>query len=180
MSAASPLAINRMLALLQGHGKRLDTLERYAASARFIDYTPALQASVTNPTLGSNSLVGGRYVRIGNWVYATGDIRFGTAGAAAGSGTYYITLPVDRTSVVTANSDMYAGHWRCVGPAPAPIPYLNTHDIIISPGLGLGRMQSRYPATYPTGTDTQVTHAVPWTWTINCRISFWVMYEAEE
>lgn len=180
MSAASSLAINRMLGLLQSFGRRLDTVERYAGSGRFIDYTPALEASVTNPTLGSNSSVGGRYVRIGNWVYATGDIRFGTAGAAAGSGTYFITLPVDRTSVVTANSDMYAGHWRCVGPAPAPIPHLNTQDVIISVGSGPGRMGTRYPATYPTGTDTVVTHNVPWGWTINCRISFWVMYEAEE
>lgn len=172
---STPLAINKMLGLLQAQGKRLDTLERYAASARFIDYTPSLVAATVNPTLGTGSSQTGRYVRIGNWVYALGDIRFGTAGAAAGTGAYSVTLPVARTSNATLLSDMVAGHWRCIGTAGA---ILNVHDVIVAAGsVNLG---GRYPAAYPTGADTVVAATVPWTWTNNFRISFWVMYEAEE
>lgn len=56
-------------------------------------YTPALQATTTSPTLGTAA------VQLGDWELNAGmvqvgfTIQFGTAGTAAGSGTYRVTLP---------------------------------------------------------------------------------------
>lgn len=176
MSAASALAINRMLGLLQSFGRRLDTVERYAGSGRFIDWTPVLTATVTNPTFGAGALFGGRYTRIGNWVFAIGDCRLGGAGFAKGSGTYTITLPVQRTTITTANSDMIMGNWRCIqAGSVADIPQ------VITGGAGALTMTARYPSAYPVGAnDLTVTDLQPFTFAANARISFTIMYEAEE
>lgn len=79
----------------------------------FAAYTPALTATTTNPTLGTASVQSGRYFQIGKFVIANFAIKFGTAGAVAGSGAYRISLPVPCTT--TANTNSYVvgyGHVR--------------------------------------------------------------------
>lgn len=65
-----------------------------AITSPWTDYTPVLTGSVTNPTLGTGSERRGRYKQIGKLVAAQFDIKFGSSGAAAGSGSYEISLPV--------------------------------------------------------------------------------------
>src|SRR5688500_18859613 len=57
-------------------------------------WTPALTASTTNPTMGSGAVATGRYSQNGKTVTGWGHIKFGTSGAAAGSGLYMVSLPV--------------------------------------------------------------------------------------
>ena len=53
---------------------------------------------MTNPTLGSGSAVEGHYIQLGKLVQTWGSITFGTSGTNAGSGTYFISLPVTAVS----------------------------------------------------------------------------------
>ena len=57
-------------------------------------YTPTLTASTTNPTLGTGSTASGAYCQIGKVVHFRARIEFGTSGMAAGTGDYYVSLPV--------------------------------------------------------------------------------------
>lgn len=63
-------------------------------------WTPALTASTTNPTLGTGSVQAGRYGRIQKTVYGQAVIAFGTAGAAAGTGFYFVSLPITAQNAV--------------------------------------------------------------------------------
>ena len=63
-------------------------------------WTPALTASTTNPTLGTGSVQAGRYGRIQKTVFGHAVIAFGTAGVAAGTGFYFISLPITAQNAV--------------------------------------------------------------------------------
>lgn len=58
-------------------------------------YTPTLSSSGTQPTLGTGSTVLGTYTEIGERADVDITINFGTSGAAQGSGTYFVALPVN-------------------------------------------------------------------------------------
>lgn len=62
--------------------------------AGWSSFAPALTSSGTNPTLGTGGVNVGYYKQIGKTVHFYAAIRFGTAGTAAGTGTYNIGLPV--------------------------------------------------------------------------------------
>lgn len=56
-------------------------------------YTPALQATTTDPTLGTGATTTGDYLLHQGFVTVGFTIQFGTSGTAAGTGTYRVTLP---------------------------------------------------------------------------------------
>ena len=62
-------------------------------------YTPVLTASVTNPTLGTGGSSVGEYARIQNFIFYRFTITFGTVGVNAGSGSYFVSLPVTATAI---------------------------------------------------------------------------------
>ena len=176
---------NTLNTRLRDQQKRIEQLERYAASNRFVTYTPTLTASVTNPNLdiynpdtnpGGTGSATGKYVRHGNLVYAIGDLQFGSA-ATAGNGTYRISLPTTVVQIVSAGGPSPAetytvlGHWRCTG-----FGLFDPNDIQAIGGTNY--MTARYSAAYPVGADTVVTHNQPWAWTTGYRIAFAVLYEA--
>ena len=65
-----------------------------AAGGTYSTYTPALTAGTTNPTLGTGSIAEGRYCQEGKHVYGDLIIKFGSSGVAAGTGNYFVSLPV--------------------------------------------------------------------------------------
>lgn len=72
--------------------------------AEWQPYYPQLLATTTNPSIGTDGLIDGRYCRQGSTVWATVDIRFGSTGMSVGSGNYRITLPfMPRLPVVGEN-----------------------------------------------------------------------------
>lgn len=153
--------------------RRVGSLERYAASGKFIDYVPTLTGSTADPNLGATGTATGRYVRLGDLVYAVGDLRFLGAGAAAGTGDYRIGLPVAGTDSTTSGTFSVLGHWRCTNGLGGSF---KGTDVLV--GTSADYMTCRYPLTYPTGTDTVVGAAAPWAWAAGYRISFGVLYEA--
>jgi hypothetical protein len=59
----------------------------------WVEYTPQLLGSVTNPTIGTNGYVRGRWRRVGDTAEIQATAYRGTSGGTAGSGDYYLTMP---------------------------------------------------------------------------------------
>jgi hypothetical protein len=59
----------------------------------WVSYTPQLLGSITNPTIGPDGFVTGRWRRIGDSVEVRATASRGTSGGSNGSGYYYLTLP---------------------------------------------------------------------------------------
>lgn len=183
---ATQFSFNTLTERLRDHQTRIETLERYAASHRFVSYTPTLTSSGTQPNLdiydavtnpGGTGSTTGKYTRHGNLVYAIGDIIFGAA-MTPGTGTYRISLPATVIDIISAGGTSPAetytvlGHWRCTG-----FGMFQANDI-----QAVGNttyMTARYPSAYPVGADTAVAHNQPWAWAALYRISFAVLYEAK-
>jgi hypothetical protein len=140
-------------------------IDHWDGSAR--TYTPALTATTTSPTLGTASAVTGRYQQVGLMLHVNIRILFGTSGAAAGSGTYEISLPVTCNSssgvnVVGHGFIKVAGVWT-------PVQAIDITSTKV-------RMQ--YTSAAVNGTITSVTHAAPGAWTNNDEIRLNLLCEA--
>lgn len=169
------LMMNQMRNTLRDLQRQIDVLRSRSTDGIFGLYTPELTAGTVNPTLGSGSSTSGKWCRLGDFVYAIGDIRFGTAGTAAGTGTYRISVPFPAASPAKATTDTVMGHWRATTTLTGGTGW-QTDDVFI--GAGTSYMIARYPLTYPTGADTIVGPGNPFAWAANHRISFAVLYEA--
>lgn len=155
--------------------RRLAAIERTLTPGKYQTYTPTLTGSVADPNLGTGAVApSGRYRRIGDDVYAVGDIRFGTAGTAAGTGNYQISLPIESSADPDANTFLKAGVWRVTNGAGNGQSFAG-----VLVGVSALFMTCRYGATWPTGVDTTVGAAAPWAWAANYRIEFAVQYEAK-
>lgn len=66
---------------------------RYGRYKAWGTYTPALTATTTNPTLGTGSAQLGKWSKEGTHATVAVFLKFGSSGAAPGSGTYEISLP---------------------------------------------------------------------------------------
>ena len=133
-------------------------------------YVPALTATTTSPTLGTGSAANGRYVRAGQLVHVQGRIAFGTAGTAAGSGNYQLSLPLAAnfdTGVINLDgvallSDSSSGNYVRAYLAP----------------VGGGTLcQLRYTIAAGVSALAAVSNSVPWTWAASDSISFAFTYE---
>ena len=129
-------------------------------------YTPTLGATTTPPTLGSGSSAQGWYVYLpGPSVHFVFVIRFGTSGAAAGSGSYTVTLPV--TSAIPLGSAVHSA-----------VGSLMLADASSS-GFQVG-------STFNPGTSTSIlqmisgnapiTNAAPWVWANSDYLSGSITY----
>ncbi len=135
----------------------------------FTSYTPTLTASGSNPTLGTGSTAAGKYLQVRKTVIAQFQIIFGSS-MATGSGTYYVSLPVTAS---TTNPYRHIGEGYF---------YDSSASALLRPALTLPnngtKVRATYPATWPTGTETSVAHAVPWTWAQSDQLNGFVVYEA--
>ncbi|WP_242892419.1 hypothetical protein [Actinomadura litoris] len=66
-------------------------------------YTPVLTATTTNPTLGTGSVREGAWYRNGRMVVVRANIKMGTSGVSAGSGTYRVSVPVVAKTLTIGN-----------------------------------------------------------------------------
>jgi hypothetical protein len=127
-------------------------------------YTPTLTAATTNPTLGSGSVQAGEYVQTGRTVHGFAQVSFGTSGTAAGSGTYYVSLPVAAWSTtITIGSGFMQD--QDTGARKMCIPFTDTST----------RVQIFYEAAsgFPS-----VSNSAPWTWAAQDSIWFNFTYRA--
>ena len=129
---------------------------------QWASFTPALTASVTSPTLGTGSTASGRFARVGTFVVAQATLIFGTSGTGAGSGSYYVSLPI------------------------APVGSLDVvGDFMVfdnSPGAYragvLQQVSSGQTAILVLGGGNEVTDAAPWAWAASDQIRYRLGYEA--
>jgi hypothetical protein len=125
-------------------------------------YTPTLTASTTNPTLGTGSSVSGRYGQVNKIVCGQGQINFGSAGVVAGSGFYFVSLPITAQS-----SGKVIGQFQFYD-ASASAVYIGT---LISDTTTRSLMYYNNPASV-------TTNAAPFVWAANDFIRYTFQYEA--
>lgn len=82
--------------LILENGNDLVVMGALASGTDWDTYTPALTANSVNPTLGGsgNFIQTGRFTQVGKLVTGNYQLRFGSSGAAAGTGTYSVSLPI--------------------------------------------------------------------------------------
>ncbi len=132
-------------------------------------YTPALQASSSNPTLGSGSTSTGDILLHAGFVTLGWMIQFGTSGTAAGSGTYRITLPTG------------------LGLDPAWQDNRAIGQVFLNDASGgfrafIARTSSSNPDTIifcNPADGASVTNSSPWTWAASDYLSGSVTYKTD-
>ena len=125
-------------------------------------YTPALTASTTNPTLGTGSSVTGRYGQVNKIVCGQGQINFGTSGVGAGSGLYFVSLPITAQS-----SGKVIGQFQIYDSSALAV-YIGT---LISDTTTRSLMYYNNPSSV-------ITNAAPFTWAASDFIRYTFQYEA--
>lgn len=139
-------------------------LEMFRAGA-WTTYTPVLTASSVNPTLGTGSVVDGSWVRDGRKVTVHVGVAFGSSGAAAGTGTYRISLPVTAKTLTTGFH---------IGGAFG-------NDLSAADGVdGVSRIGASggWDKVEMMLNNALATAAVPWTWANGDTFSLTITYEA--
>lgn len=148
-----------------GKGVALDTRGRLPFQSAWTAYTPVLTATTTNPTLGSGSVQAGRWTRqTDRLVVVHIYIKFGTSGAAAGSGDYLVSLPVNRGSDAAL---------RVFGCGYIYDDSTTANRLVVAikqAGAGVVQMLAEGSST--------VNNASPWTWANNDEIQLLLTYEA--
>lgn len=143
-------------------GEVLTSTKLNTIGAAWETYTPALTASTTNPTLGTGSSVSGRYGQVNKIVCGQGQINFGSAGVSAGSGYYYVSLPIaaQSTGKVIGQFQFYDSSAFAV--------YIGT---LISDTTTRSFMYYNNPSSV-------TTNAAPFTWAAGDFIRYTFQYEA--
>lgn len=130
--------------------------------AAWAAWTPALTASTTNPTLGTGKTQTGYYLKIGKLVIAYGTLGFGTSGTAAGTGTYYISLPTGSARTTMAGF-------------PCGLASLNNS------GTGYNRIVVTHSGSAKVQMEdlsaAAVTHAAPFSWGVSDFMRLFFIYE---
>ena len=126
-------------------------------------WTPALTASTTNPTLGTGSTATGRYGRINKTVFGNCRIFFGTSGTNAGSGFYFVSLPVTAQGVGVVAGSGYV--------------YDASTGLVRHVSIAIDST-SRVALYLENQTNYAVSSTNPWTWAASDQIQFSFEYEA--
>lgn len=133
-------------------------------------YTPILQATVVNPTMGAGARLEGTYIDWGAFYDFSAFIYMGGAGFAAGTGEYKVSLPLagygHRWSTATLIS--MAG-WTAYDSSAG--------QVIISNRIGMTGgdifVQLAYGNGYPLGNVFNVGAAAPMAFNQNDEIECW-------
>lgn len=140
-----------------------------AGGPTYTDWTPALTAASTNPTLGSGSTAAGRYAQTGDLVHAVGCITFGTSGTNAGSGNYRVSLPVNMRAPVN-NDGNVVGYAYLLDSSTSNVRFAILRYV----------SASTVAVAYDSSTSwLSVAHNAPWAWAASDRIEFALTYEAD-
>lgn len=144
-------------------------------------YTPALQAVTTSPTLGSGATATGDW-HLNNGIVTLGwTIQFGTAGVAAGSGTYRVTLPtvLNSSPPIALGLDADWQDNRCIGQV-----MLNDNSAGAAGFFPyFVRTSSGNPDTLvfnsPDSSSSLASNTSPWTWAANDYLRGSVRYKTD-
>lgn len=141
-------------------------------------FTPVLSATTTHPTLGTGVETMGRYFIVPltddyiDLCYLTAGIQFGTSGAAAGSGTYFLEIPPALDPEIYREADVglmpLEGWWRASDSSAAAGSKI-AHGPCYLTALFNGLAQTANTLgtavmSLSGSTADTVTNAAPWTW----------------
>ena len=129
-------------------------------------YTPALTAATTNPTLGTGGAITGKFIQIGKTVIGWALVTFGTSGTNAGSGAYFLSLPVasaDGASVAYGHALL-----KCAGLyTEARLAFQSSTQVYF-----------QYRSAAVNGTIAATSNTLPGAWTANDQIVVEFIYQA--
>lgn len=135
-------------------------------------YTPVLTATTTNPVLGVNGEIFGRYLRISNnWIMPFVRFRFGTSGINVGEGSYIVSLPV-AADPAFHTVDVFDN----IGPFTArdnSSPTSQRNGSIDFQDAALNTVRF----FYGLGVGDFVTDTTPFLWATNDRLAFSLLYK---
>ena len=137
---------------------------KYTTGGAWSAYTPTLTASTTNPTLGTGSTTSGFYAQIGKIVIGYFIVQFGTSGVNAGSGTYYVSLPVTAASSSS--------------PVVGSVDLADASTGARATGVATQVTASTIQFEYDGGTYQGAMHNAPWAWAASDSIRVQFTYEA--
>jgi hypothetical protein len=122
----------------------------------WFDYTPTLKATSSDPTLGSGSSSAGSFSVVGATTFVRVGFVFGSSGASAGSGDYYIDAPV---------GTIHASSQRFVGSCFA-------YDSGVSGKIGVADLDAATERCYfwIDSTTARVSNTIPQTWANNDQL----------
>jgi hypothetical protein len=138
-------------------------------TAGWMSYTPTLKAVTTDPTLGTGSSALGYYQQVGKIVEYRFFITFGSSGVVAGSGQYYVTLPV---TAATMDPQIPLGNARF---------FDSSTNVVLDPRVrwySTTGCDFAWSATWPSGSASAATNSLPWTWAASDFIAGQLTYEA--
>lgn len=145
-----------------------DAWQTAVAMGAWLTYTPALTASTSNPALGTTGTIqSGRYTRTGRTIVGRAQLKFGTVGPTAGSGTYRVSLPVAPFVSGVVSPNVVAGSGYMFDNSAASL-------LLVVPYISLGNQYIEL--TVEAGTT--VTDAAPWVWAASDEITILFTYEA--
>lgn len=129
-------------------------------------YTPSLTGTTTNPTLGTGSSRTGAWQRDGRRVTVRANIKFGTSGAAAGSGFYEISLPFNAKVLSTGRQAAGAAYTydSSGNDFEDGVAFIDTS------------VADRVRLSIAGGV---ITNSFPWTWAVSDELGFTITYEAD-
>lgn len=129
-------------------------------------WTPTLEATSTNP--GGADSITGRYWRVGPIVFAWA--RFVWTSEQAGSGTYFVTLPV-ASSGISASGNGFGG--QSIGSFLA-----RDNSSTANSRGGSVRLSAADEIRFDAADGGSVTDSAPFTWATDDVLSFCVSYPA--
>lgn len=128
-------------------------------------YTPSWTAATTNPVLGANGTLVGKYRKIGRLVNFQIDLTMGST-TTYGSGAWSITLPF----TAAASSGSRVGNAQALGGSRFG------GQVIISPGAsGVGAF---FPASSTVSNYSSAAAAVPFAWASGNELRITGTYES--
>ena len=142
--------------------------EQKTATGPWVAYTATVTAATTAPTLGTGSTNTGYYAQVGKVVTARFKVLFGASGVAAGTGVYYVALPVAAASTqvgITAGNGY--GYDSSATALSAFTAYCDNAN----------RLAFLYNTTL-NGAYSLLGAAAPWTWAANDYFEAQFTYEA--
>lgn len=129
-------------------------------------YTPVLTAVTVNPTLGTGSTQEGFFYRLGKIILVWWHIKFGSAGAAAGTGSYRISVPVTGETMFD---------YALIGPAQIYDNSADDNRVCFAEWAGTSR--ANIELIYG-GISSVVDNDEPWIWSNNDELYGFLCYEA--
>jgi hypothetical protein len=106
----TPIGSNFLKDFPATNAVNLDDIDAYSGPSLIThnlqSWTPILTATTTNPTLGPDGFIRGKFYQIFDQIFAWGEFRFGTSGTSEGVGDWLMTIPFPAFSKIGFSTNL--------------------------------------------------------------------------